>query len=140
MKHNKVVVKYKDGTIKKGVIDNFFPEKTRFYLQTLQGEVEYIGMESLKAIYFVKDHEGNKDHDSTYSDIMPGEGMKIGVKFHDDETIIGYSLAYSPKRQGFMMTPADYRCNNTRIFVIQSAVKKVVVMYADDDESVFEHR
>lgn len=140
MKHNKVVLKYKDGTIKKGQIDNFFPEKTRFYLQTLDGEAEYIGMEELKAVYFVKDHEGNKDYESNYSDFRPGEGLKIGVKFHDDETIIGYSLAYSPKRQGFMLTPADQRCNNIRIFVIQSAVKKVVVMYSDNEESLFEHR
>ncbi len=140
MRHNKVVVKYKDGTIKKGRIDNFFPEKTRFYLQTLEGQIEYVGMESLKAIYFVKDHEGNKDYNDTYGDLMPGEGLKIGVKFQDDESIIGYSLAYSPKRQGFMMTPADYQCNNTRIFVIQSAVKKVVVMYGDNKESLFEYQ
>jgi hypothetical protein len=42
------------------------------------------------------------------------------VNFHDGETIIGYVLGYSPKKQGFMMTPADLQGNNERIFVLGS--------------------
>jgi hypothetical protein len=47
------------------------------------------------------------------------------VKFSDGESIIGYTLGYSPDRQGFFMTPADSKSNNQRIFVVKSASEKI---------------
>jgi hypothetical protein len=47
------------------------------------------------------------------------------VKFSDGESIIGYTLGYSPDRQGFFMTPADVKSNNQRIFVVKSASEKI---------------
>ena len=47
------------------------------------------------------------------------------VSFSDGEEIIGYTLGYSPDRQGFYLTPADLKGNNERIFVIKSATEKV---------------
>ena len=91
----------------------------------LDGDVETIEVENLKALFFVKDYEGNKDHKRDYKDIIAGGGKKVEVSFNDGETIIGYVLGYSPERQGFIMTPADLSGNNERVFVVQTAIKEV---------------
>ncbi len=126
MNFNRVVIKYQDGTVKKGEIQNFNPTKTRFHLQLIEGGREYINMDNLKAIYFVKDYLGDKDYSDKYDEFIPGEGIKLGIEFKDGETLFGYCLGYSPKRYGFMLTPADSKCNNSRIYVIQSATERVV--------------
>ena len=125
METNKVVARFKDGSILKGKTNDFFPNKTSFHLETLGGETEQIEVEQLKAFFLVKDYEGNKDYNEDYNDEITGAGRKISVKFSDGESIIGYTLGYSPDRQGFYMTPADLKSNNERIFVVKSASEKV---------------
>jgi hypothetical protein len=125
METNKVVVRFKDGSIMKGKTNDFFPNKTSFHLETLNGETKTIDVEKLKAFFWVKDYEGNKNYDEDYEDEIAGTGRKIIVKFSDGESIIGYTLGYSPDRQGFFMTPADLKSNNQRIFVIKSASEKI---------------
>jgi hypothetical protein len=125
METNKVVVRFKDGSIMKGKTNDFFPNKTSFHLETLNGETKTIDVEQLKAFFWVKDYEGNKTYDEDYEDEIAGTGRKIIVKFSDGESIIGYTLGYSPDRQGFFMTPADLKSNNQRIFVVKSASEKI---------------
>ena len=84
-----------------------------------------ISIEDLKAVFFVKDFEGNKDHKKKYDDVIHGAGRKIVVDFNDGESIIGYALSYSPDRQGFFMTPADLSGNNERAFIVKSATKNI---------------
>ena len=125
MKPNKVVIRYIDGHILKGNTSDFFPNKDRFHLTRLDGKIEEIDVESLKAIFFVKDFEGDKDHKKNYGDVIHGAGRKIQVDFIDGESIIGYALGYSPGRRGFFMTPGDMSGNNERIFVVTSATKRI---------------
>ena len=125
METNKVVVRFKDGSIMKGKTNDFFPNKTSFHLETLNGETQQIEVEQLKAFFLVKDFEGNKTYDEDYKDEISGTGRKIMVTFSDGESIIGYTLGYSPDRQGFFMTPADLKSNNQRIFVVKSASEKI---------------
>ena len=125
MQANKVVARFKDGSIIKGKTSDFFPNKETCHLETLNGEIKEIKMEQLKAFFFVKDFEGDKTHQKSYNDEIAGAGRKIMVKFSDGEEVIGYTLGYSPDRQGFIMTPADLKSNNERIFVITSASEKI---------------
>ena len=125
METNKVVVRFKDGSIMKGKTNDFFPNKTSFHLETLNGETQQIQVEQLKAFFLVRDFEGNKTYDEDYKDEISGTGRKIMVTFSDGESIIGYTLGYSPDRQGFFMTPADLNSNNQRIFVVKSASEKI---------------
>ncbi len=122
---NKVVVQYKDGNIVKGSTGDFLPTKPRFHLNTLDGSIKQIEVEELKALFFVKDVEGNKDYKEKYEDVIQGGGKKIEVEFNDGETIVGYAQSYSPDRQGFIMSPADLNGNNERIFVVMSSAKSV---------------
>ena len=125
MQTNKVIARFKDGSIMKGKTNDFFPNKTSFHLETLGGETHVIAVEQLKAFFLVKDFEGNNNYDESYNDEISGAGRKIRVRFSDGESIIGYTLGYSPDRQGFYMTPADLKSNNERIFVVKSASEKV---------------
>jgi hypothetical protein len=122
---NKVVVKSKDESLKKGTTRDFFPNKPQFHLEDMNGELSEIKIEDLKAVFFVKDFEGNKSHQKSYADNVAGGGKKVKVNFKDGETIVGYTLGYSPDRQGFFVTPADLHGNNERIFVVKSATEKV---------------
>jgi hypothetical protein len=125
MLQNKVVVQFKDGKILKGHTSDFFPNKTQFHLTTLSGEMENIDVEQLKAVFFVKESEGNESRNYKYDDEIAGGGRKIKIEFSDNEVVIGYTLSYSPDRHGFFMTPADLKGNNDRIFVVKSATKDV---------------
>jgi hypothetical protein len=59
---------------------------------------------------------------------LAGGGRKIQVRFLDGETIVGYTMGYSPDRTGFFLVPADSKGNNERIFVVKSATEKVEMM------------
>ena len=122
---NKVVVKFKDKTVLKGKTNNFFPNKSSFHLELVSGERIEVHVEDLKALFFVKTYEGDKRHEKSYDDRVPGGGRKITVHFADGETVVGYTTGYSPDRPGFYMVPADMKGNNERIFVISSATSTV---------------
>ena len=125
---NKVVARFKNGDVTKGVTGDFFPNKVLFHLQLETREILEINIEELKAVCFVKDFEGNKDRKDDYTDELPGGGRKVQVEFSDDETLIGYTQGYSPARSGFFVVPADLENNNDRIYVITSATKKVTFL------------
>jgi hypothetical protein len=122
---NKVVVRFKDKSILKGKTSNFFPNKASFHLELVNGDQTEIHIEELKALFFVKSYEGDKQHEKNYSDRVAGGGRKIKVKFSDGETIVGYTTGYSPDRAGFYMVPADLKGNNDRIFVVVSATESI---------------
>jgi hypothetical protein len=128
MGKNKVVVRFKDGSILKGNTSDFLPNKSQFHLESENGEVTEVNVEILKAVFFVKDFAGDKDHVEVYEDDMTGYGRKIEVNFSDGEVIIGYTMGYSPDRQGFYLTPAETKSNNERVFVVKSACEKIEFM------------
>jgi hypothetical protein len=123
MLRNKIVAHFKDHQVVKGISNNFFPNKIFFNLEAPTGEMSRIDIEHLKAVFFTKDFEGNKDHQDEYTHEIPGAGRKMKVEFFDGEVIIGYSLSYSVDRQGFFLTPADINGNNERVFVVNSSTK-----------------
>jgi hypothetical protein len=125
---NKVVVRFKDGVIMKGQTSDFFPNKKEFHLEVQPGEIVSINTNELKAVFFVKDLEGDKNRKDMYGDIIAGGGKKIEVQFADGEVIVGFSQGYSPDRIGFFFIPADKKGNNDRIFVVTSATKKITLL------------
>jgi len=125
MLQNQVVIKYKNGTLSKGKTSDFFPNKNEFHLEVFSGEINKILVEDLKAIFFVKSFDGNKNHKDNYNDEIAAGGRKVKVSFVDGETVIGYTLGYSPDRPGFYLTPADLKNNNERIFIVKSATKNI---------------
>ena len=126
----KVVVRYSNGRITKGITQDFFPNKDSFHLfQAGKGSSEAIEVfvRELKAIFIVRDFKGSRLYEERKF-YMKGEkpsGRKVAVMFVDGEVLVGSTLSYEPKRQGFFIFPADPKSNNERIFAVSSAVKQV---------------
>ena len=123
---NKVVLHFSKGTIQKGTTDDFFPNKEMFHFkENGQGEIREIRLGDLKAVYFVKNFEGNPDYQERDDVTRVGFGKLIMVHFKDGETQVGYTQGFTPERTGFFVFPADPDSNNDRVFVLKAATDKV---------------
>jgi hypothetical protein len=123
---NTVVLHYAGGDIRKGTIDDFFPNKSVFHFQeAATSTILEVSLSDLKAVYFVKDFAGRADYQEKDDTELVGFGKKIMVSFKDGETQIGYTQGFSPGRAGFFLFPADPESNNDRIFVATSATVKI---------------
>ena len=125
MEPSKVVVRLKDGTVVKGKTNDFFPNKSQFHLTTVDGFVDEYHLDELKAVFFVKDYDGDESYSYSYSDAITGGGRKVKVSFVDGEEMVGYTQGYSQNRPGFFTIPADLGGNNEKVFVVVSATTEV---------------
>jgi hypothetical protein len=119
-----VVVRFVDGSTMKGGTLDFAPGKPKFHVQP-HGATPIL-LAAVKAVFFVKSFEGNREHveGKSFGEI-PDQGRRIKVTFKDREEIVGFTTGYAPDRPGFFVVPADPRSNNLRIFVVNTAVSKV---------------
>lgn len=136
MLKKKVVVKYKDGKIIKGWVEDFRSDREFFTLYPLieysKEEMLEIKFLSLKAVFFIKDFPGNKDYKKVRTfnidtKVTPSQ-RKLIVRFKDEENLYCTSHSHGRYKIGFFVYPIDPKDNNERIFVIHSAVKSVRLM------------
>jgi len=137
----KVVIHYHDGKIRKGFLHPFqlTDEETIFSKEDQQtSETLKVPLRDLKAIYYVKDHQGDKDFkEKKKFGLAASKGRKVMVKFKDRELVCGYVTESLPwvlgkfqpepdsSRFGFFLIPADPESNNLKIFVVVSALKEI---------------
>ena len=136
MLKKKAVVKYKNGEILKGWIEDLRPDRESFILFPL---IEYseeermeIDFNSLKAVFFVKDFIGDKDHKKVRTfnvdrKITPSQ-RKLIVNFKDGEHLYGTSHSYGRYKIGFFVYPIDPKDNSERIFVVRNAIENIRLM------------
>ncbi|MEA2022408.1 MAG: hypothetical protein U9N08_08035 [Candidatus Caldatribacteriota bacterium] len=136
MLKRKAVVKYQNGEIIKGWVEEFKPEQESFILYPL---IEYseeermeIDFNSLKAVFFVKDFIGNKDYKKVRTFKIDGKitpsQRKLIVNFKDGEHLYGTSHSYGRYEVGFFVYPIDPKNNNERIFAVNKAIESVRLM------------
>ena len=130
MEPAKIVLRHLDGRISKGYSMDFSPSKSSLHLRQdptgASGDKPIdLRIGELKAIFFVKTFEGNRDHHERRRFLGEDKlhGRKIEVTFVDGEVMQGSTMGYDPKRPGFFLFPPDPESNNIRIFVVSSAVK-----------------
>jgi hypothetical protein len=82
-------------------------------------------MPRLKAVFFVREFDGDADYVERKSFVEPLPGRRIEVTFLDDEVLIGATLGYRPDGTGFFVSPADPNGNNLRIFVLPGGVRHI---------------
>ncbi len=126
----KVVVRYADGRILKGFTQDFFPNKDRFHLHPVEGtpgKGTEIRIRDLKAVFFVRDFTGNPEYNERKTHLKDEtfQGRIVEVTFADGEILVGSTLGYDPKRQGFFLVPIDAESNNVRIFTVMAAARSV---------------
>ena len=118
----KVVVRFKDKKLLKGKISNFSPFRSFFQLELLNGNSVIVNIDKIKAMFFVKSFEGNKQYKYKYEDELFWVGDKMTLKFNDGEKMVGYAQYFDFTPKGYFMTPADVNGNNTYVFASKSAI------------------
>ena len=88
-------------------------------------EAADLSVARLKAVFFVRDFNGNPRHKEQKTSSARGQGRRLEVTFADGEVITGATLNYRPDGQGFFMSPSDAAANNTRVFVVATALRRV---------------
>jgi hypothetical protein len=100
------------------------------------GVILEIKVADLKAVFFVKTLEGNKDYSEkkSFKEVNGASlhGIKIRVVFKDGEVLCGISLGYNKTKKGFFIVSIDPLSNNNRIYVVAAATASVVVGAAAD--------
>jgi hypothetical protein len=133
----RIVAHYLNGKILKGTAHAFATDGPAFQLQPLGGgsPIEIL-FQHLKAVFFVKDLQGNAKRRNVKGFLrMPGStprGMKIAVRFQDGETLCGYSHTHVSGAEGFFLFPADDAGNNIRVYVLAAAATEIAVGVAAD--------
>ena len=126
---NRIALHFSDGKIAKGFTSDFNQNRDFFHIIDKDTEeTTEVEVKQLKAIFFVKTFEGNKDYQERQDVERTGLGKKIKVRFKDGETIVGYTTGYSPDRSGFFLFPADGQNNNERIYVIRAASDEILFL------------
>jgi uncharacterized protein DUF6982 len=122
-----VILRYLDGRALKGFCNDFSAARTQFHLWPTVGappsEQMIVPLTRLKAVFFVRDFDGNSAYVERQEFETAPTGRKIELTFLDGEVIIGSTLSYRPEGTGFFLCPADPRSNNVRIFVVCGSVR-----------------
>ena len=102
---------YADGKILKGYTQDFHPSRPQFSLwpsvNATPKERIVVPCRALKAVFFVRDFEGNPGHRERKTFSVRRQGRRVEVTFTDGETMLGTTLNYRPDGQGFFVSPAD---------------------------------
>ena len=128
---NKVVARFRDGRMLKGYTYDFNPHNEIFHVTETQysKEVTEVSHSPLKAVFFVKTFEGNRDHrsgdDFSIETLKNVPGLKVKVTFSDGEVMYGSTHGYAPERKGFFIFPVDKESNNERVFAIRDSTVTV---------------
>lgn len=129
MLKNRVVVRYRDGRKLKGFTWDFLPTKDLFHVADEKDEkkISEISTRELKAVFFVKTFEGDKNRQPGYSldSFKKIPGLKLKVTFFDGEVLYGTTNAYAPGRKAFFLLPADKTGNNDRVYVFAEATSGI---------------
>jgi hypothetical protein len=125
--YKKVVARYWDGLLLRGYTNDFHPSKAHLHLSShpTSGPAAMVPLSQLKALFFVREFEGNPGHVEEKQFVTRPPGRKIEVTFRDGEVLVGSTLNYRPDGQGFFVQPADPRSNNLRVFVTHAVIRHI---------------
>jgi hypothetical protein len=129
---NRVVVRFTDGRTLKGTTQDFKPGSPRFHLLPAAGGARLeVRLDALKAVFFVRDFEGQASRSKLRGFLAAAaetpQGRKVAVHFRDGELLCGYTMTFSPERAGFFVFPEDHGGNNQRVFVMSAAAAAIKI-------------
>jgi hypothetical protein len=126
---HRVVLRYMDGQLLRGFSNAFYPDRAFFQFSPSigcsSGERRLVPIALLKAVFFVKDLEGDPNRADVQTFDHKTRGRKVQVTFRDGEVMTGSTLSFKPTGQGFFVTPADGGGNNVRAFVVNAAIRHI---------------
>ena len=128
---NKVVARFADGRIVKGMTTDFSMDRDTFHVTEPPPDPGWVRTEipvsELKALFFVRDFDGDPDHVERPSlDSAPPIGeRRVQVTFADGETLLGNTSRYQAAHPGFFLVPLDAGSNNERCYVVGASTREV---------------
>jgi len=131
MIQNKIVARYLNGQVMKGITSDFMPNKELLHLLPENAPPNSkplpITLKDLKALFFVKDFKGDPQYQEKkeFGPTQAVAGRKIKVVFSDGEVLVGTTQGYQPGRPGFFLFPADSKSNTDRCYIVSTSVKSV---------------
>jgi hypothetical protein len=122
-----VAVRFLDKRVLKGRIVDFRPDRDFFHVEEEGAAVATrVEVEGLKALFFVKTLEGNRDHvEKRAFEERLGTEKKVWIEFTDGERLAGWSNSFASQRAGFYVFPADEDSNMEKAYVFRAAVAKL---------------
>lgn len=131
-KMHKAIVAYLDGRRLKGHILDFSATRGYFHMypadDPVHAKASMIQVAELKAVFFVKDFAGNKEHADSRAGVPPKQGKRVEVTFSDGEIIVGSTEDFNRMKIGFFLSPVDPESNNIRIFAVNKNVRDVKML------------
>jgi hypothetical protein len=123
----RLVLRCLGGQLLRGYSNDFHPDRAHLHLcpalTCSAAERLLVPTMRVKAVFFVKDLQGQlrRVDDNTF-DHQP-RGRKVEVTFQDGEKMIGSTLTYKPDGRGFFLQPANSQGNYLRIYVVNAAIR-----------------
>jgi hypothetical protein len=132
-----VAARHLDGRVIKGRTADFKPNTPSFHVRGDDGKLVAITTAKLKAVFFIKNAEGDPDHNqvNAFPERNAAE-KKIWVTFKDGEALAGWSSAFAGAGSGFFFTPTDPKSNLERVYAYRAAIRDLLV--GDDAERAAE--
>jgi len=123
-----VVLRFRDGRTVRGTLDGEFTPATAstVAVRTVEGDRVEADVDSLKAVFFLKDPRKRAVAMALGEERPPGGGI-TRVEFFDGEILRGTVRRYSVQDKGFFLDPVDPESNNERVFVVAKAVQSVEI-------------
>ena len=123
-----VVLRFRDGQTVRGTLDGEFNPGTRstVAVKTADGKLVQTDLDSLKAVFFLKDPR-KRALDMALGEVQAPTGGLTRVEFFDGEILRGTVRRYSVGDRGFFLEPANPASNNERVFVVARAVQSVEI-------------
>lgn len=122
----KVVARYQDGRVVKGVSMDVDANKRIFHVRPADGRAVEVDMNDLKAVFFVRSLEGdasrNDRTEPVANDPRSRGATVVRLGFADGETVVGMTIGWPPRKPFFFVNPIDPDSNNIRILVNRSAI------------------
>lgn len=131
--HKKVIVRKADHEVLRGYVNpQSFQKSDGIEVLSIAGQVVLLPYKEVKAVYFVRDFDGDRDHleRKVFTSRPKLEGLWLRMKFKDDEILDGILpnnlLLVTDK--GFTVIPPDPYANNQRIYVPKSSLAELLVL------------
>ena len=126
---SRIVIRYKNGHMLKGFTHNFVATKGFIHVSAdplaSPDARTAVPFTEVKAIFFVRDHDGNPGYAESKRLDPSVRGRSVSVTFSDGEEMIGTSANYNSSAPGFFVHPADPESNNERVFIVAASVRAV---------------
>ena len=123
----KVVAHFVDHSVVKGTSMDVDPGKPICHIRADSPKPVEVDLRKVKALYFVKDLNGNPTYDETHvprdEDKRLHGSTMLDIVFADGERLGALTNRYPPRGEFFFVVPMDPGSNNLRILVNRGAVR-----------------